>query len=209
MSTLNTFQQFVLFVLLMLGSVVWVSIAIIQIRKTIFLRKIRKILADIDAPADALEQRISGARSRTIELVRETLQTNGIEAIPEQGYNDAPVSIGNAVQDVPVAASPKRCVKSKTPTAQQCTEIGGIEYRALCLLTYIVPTYFILCQFFGCIGIGWWISVHKPEVPLENGLNPWWMGSFNAVSAFNNSGMSLLDKNMVCILHLCLVVKQI
>ncbi|KAF8539008.1 cation transporter, partial [Trichophaea hybrida] len=27
-------------------------------------------------------------------------------------------------------------------------------------------------------------------------LNPWWFAAFNSVSAFNNSGMSLLDANM-------------
>ena len=39
--------------------------------------------------------------------------------------------------------------------------------------------------------------MNKPTVTRKNGLNPWWVGAFNAVSAFNNSGMSLLDANMV------------
>ncbi|CCF40193.1 Na+/K+ transporter [Colletotrichum higginsianum] len=36
-----------------------------------------------------------------------------------------------------------------------------------------------------------------PSVATSNGANPWWAGIFFAVSAFNNSGMSLLDANMV------------
>lgn len=76
-------------------------------------------------------------------------------------------------------------------------QLGGYEYRAIRLLSWLVPTYYILFQFFGCIGIGAYVAINKPTVAQSNGLNPWWVGSFNAVSAFNNSGMSLLDANMV------------
>ncbi len=50
---------------------------------------------------------------------------------------------------------------------------------------------------FGCIALGAWINNYLPAPPLENGINPWWLGIFNGASAFNNSGMSLLDANMV------------
>ncbi|KAF2638251.1 TrkH-domain-containing protein [Massarina eburnea CBS 473.64] len=76
-------------------------------------------------------------------------------------------------------------------------KLGGYEYRAICLLSWLVPAYFILFQLFGCLGIGAYVAINKPSVARENGLDPWWVGSFNAVSAFNNSGMSLLDANMV------------
>ncbi|MCJ1471654.1 hypothetical protein MMC13_000294 [Lambiella insularis] len=75
--------------------------------------------------------------------------------------------------------------------------LGGVEYRAVTLLEVIVPLYFVLWQFLGCIGLGAWVSINASDTALQNGLNPWWVGSFNAVSAFNNSGMSLLDANMV------------
>ncbi|KAF1955315.1 TrkH-domain-containing protein [Byssothecium circinans] len=76
-------------------------------------------------------------------------------------------------------------------------KLGGYEYRAICLLSWLVPAYYLLFQLFGCLGIGAYVAMSKPLVARENGLNPWWVGSFNAVSAFNNSGMSLLDANMV------------
>ncbi|MBE7180352.1 MAG: hypothetical protein INR71_03925 [Terriglobus roseus] len=60
-----------------------------------------------------------------------------------------------------------------------------------------MPAYFILWQLFGCIALGAWIAVNRPSTTAINGLNAWWTGAFNAVSAFNNSGMSLLDANMV------------
>lgn len=75
--------------------------------------------------------------------------------------------------------------------------LGGCEYRALRVLAVIVPLYFFLWQFIGCMALGAWINRHRPEPPLRNGVNPWWLGIFNGASAFNNSGMSLLDLNMI------------
>lgn len=82
-------------------------------------------------------------------------------------------------------------------TSAQREHLGGCEYRALKLLSIIVPLYFILWQLLGCLALGAWINNHMPEVPEANGIRPWWLGIFNGVSAFNNSGMSLLDANMV------------
>nr|POF17073.1 low-affinity potassium transport protein [Quercus suber] len=75
-------------------------------------------------------------------------------------------------------------------------KLGGYEYRAVSLLAWLVPAYFILFQLLGCLGCAAWIASRHPEVAAVNALNPWWVGAFNAVSAFNNSGMSLLDANM-------------
>ena len=82
-------------------------------------------------------------------------------------------------------------------TLEEREKLGGVEYRAVVLLEIIVPLYFVLFQLLGCLGLGAWVAVHRPNTAGENGLNPWWVGAFNAVSAFNNSGMSLLDANMV------------
>ncbi|ORY15670.1 cation transport protein-domain-containing protein [Clohesyomyces aquaticus] len=76
-------------------------------------------------------------------------------------------------------------------------QLGGCEYRAIQLLSWLVPVYFVLWQLLGCLGIGAYVNNNKASVARKNGMNPWWVGSFNAVSAFNNSGMSLLDANMV------------
>ena len=75
--------------------------------------------------------------------------------------------------------------------------LGGCEYRALRVLAVVIPLYFFLWQLIGCIALGAWINHHRPEPPLRNGINPWWLGIFNGASAFNNSGMSLLDLNMI------------
>lgn len=82
-------------------------------------------------------------------------------------------------------------------TSEEREHLGGCEYRALKILAVVVPVYFFLWQFLGCVALGAWMNNNMPETARSNGINPWWNGIFNGVSAFNNSGMSLLDANMV------------
>lgn len=98
-------------------------------------------------------------------------------------------------------------------TLQEREQLGGVEYRAIEVLAVIVPLYFVLWQLLGSLGLGAYIAHNRKDVTESNGLNPWfvlitiisvvandcsrWVGAFNAVSGFNNSGMSLLDANMV------------
>ncbi|KAJ9612985.1 hypothetical protein H2200_002926 [Cladophialophora chaetospira] len=92
-------------------------------------------------------------------------------------------------------------------------KLGGIEYDAICLLSWVVPTYFTLFQLFGALGVGAWITANRPSATRTNGLDPYWTGAFFAISAFNNSGMALLDANAValntsyyCMLTLSLLI---
>ncbi|KAM3078285.1 hypothetical protein ACMFMG_002421 [Clarireedia jacksonii] len=82
-------------------------------------------------------------------------------------------------------------------TKAEREHLGGVEYQAISLLAWIVPIYWILWQFLGGLGLALYFSYNKASVAEENGINPWWLGIFNAISAFNNSGMSLLDANMI------------
>lgn len=82
-------------------------------------------------------------------------------------------------------------------TEDEREALGGVEYRAVSLLAWLVPSYFVLFQLIASIGCGGYIALNKPEVAASFGVNPWWAGAFNVVSAFNNSGMSLIDSNMI------------
>ncbi|KJZ70575.1 hypothetical protein HIM_10043 [Hirsutella minnesotensis 3608] len=82
-------------------------------------------------------------------------------------------------------------------STEEREHLGGCEYRALRILVFIVPLYFFLWQFLGCVALGAWMANNQPETARQNGIDPWWLGIFNGVSAFNNSGMSLLDTNMI------------
>jgi hypothetical protein len=74
--------------------------------------------------------------------------------------------------------------------------LGGKEYKAVSFLAWVVPIYFIAWQLLGALALGAYVNNYYPGKARENGLAPWWVGAFNAISAFNNSGMSLLDANM-------------
>jgi hypothetical protein len=82
-------------------------------------------------------------------------------------------------------------------TSEEREHLGGCEYRALKILALVVPVYFFLWQLLGGLALGAWMSHNMPGTARANGINPWWLGIFNGVSAFNNSGMSLLDANMI------------
>ena len=53
--------------------------------------------------------------------------------------------------------------------------LGGVEYRAISLLAYVVPVYFVLWQLLGCLGLGAYMAYNKPSVAEENGINPWYV----------------------------------
>ncbi|PVH97030.1 TrkH-domain-containing protein [Periconia macrospinosa] len=71
--------------------------------------------------------------------------------------------------------------------------LGGVEYRSLKFLSFFVMVYFVLWQVFGAIALGAWMAVHETEAAAVNGQNPWWAGIFLAISAYNNTGFTLLD----------------
>jgi len=78
-------------------------------------------------------------------------------------------------------------------------KLGGYEYRAISFLAWLVPAYFIAWQLLTCICLGAYVHNERRETTEENGLNAHWVGAFNAVSAFNNSGMSLSLQLPLCL----------
>lgn len=77
--------------------------------------------------------------------------------------------------------------------------LGGVEYRAVSFLTVVVLLYWASFLLLGIAGVGGWLENNHPDIPRRNGLSPFWTGAFFAVSAFVNSGMSLLDANMTAL----------
>ena len=58
-------------------------------------------------------------------------------------------------------------------TLAEREHLGGVEYRAITLLAIIVPTYFVLWQLLGSLGIGAYIARNRASTTLQNGINPW------------------------------------
>ena len=54
-------------------------------------------------------------------------------------------------------------------TEKERRKLGGIEYDAICLLSYVVPTYFVLWQLLGALSVGAWFQVHASNLTRQNG----------------------------------------
>ena len=58
-------------------------------------------------------------------------------------------------------------------TKAEREHLGGVEYRAISLLAWVVPIYFVLWQLLGCLGLGAYIAHNKAGVARDNGIDPW------------------------------------
>jgi hypothetical protein len=54
-------------------------------------------------------------------------------------------------------------------TEKERRKLGGIEYDAICLLSYVVPIYFVLWQLLGALGVGAWFQTNASDLTLQNG----------------------------------------
>ncbi|KAJ5554281.1 hypothetical protein N7513_004240 [Penicillium frequentans] len=314
LSTLNTFQQILLLFLIICGSTIWVSIAVVMVRKRTFEQRFREIVLEESLRRKRLRHAINQSRAsiqlatlpsqeptvpnepepqvdrrRSFPLYRSTAsslqpmarsksqgQTSGTDSdhgkqYSKKSYFSHPTARGNAEslassetqpdtglsREATVTADtdahitfdadvrPGRGEVSSNPARQNMRppfvpathnqleegdneqgldeddshlhflrkfsrnssfhdlsererqRLGGAEYRAVSLLSIIVPVYFVLWQLLGGLGVGAYIARNKAALARSNGLDPWWVGFFFAISAFNNSGMSVLDANMV------------
>ena len=90
-------------------------------------------------------------------------------------------------------------------TDAQREELGGVEYRALDLLSKLVPAYILFVNFLCIIIAAPYAasgrSFHKyiPVFQAQGKYAPnrvWWV-FFNTISAYSNTGMSLVDTSFV------------
>ncbi|KAJ3551624.1 hypothetical protein NM688_g4595 [Phlebia brevispora] len=87
-------------------------------------------------------------------------------------------------------------------TEDQMLELGGVEYRALNSLMWITPLYY-----FGLLAISIiiitpymvlpkWKSIYLPPMQHRK-ISPVWFSVFQVIGAWANTGMSLVDQNML------------
>lgn len=60
-------------------------------------------------------------------------------------------------------------------TKEEREHLGGVEYRAISLLAYVIPMYWALWQVLGCLGLGAYMSHNKAGIIESNGVNPWYV----------------------------------
>ncbi|WVQ65241.1 uncharacterized protein L199_003414 [Kwoniella botswanensis] len=87
---------------------------------------------------------------------------------------------------------------------EELEQIGGVEYRALRLLSHLVGSYVLLCQAipFAIISIYLakvkkWDAAFQPIQGVQTGsANKTWFSLFLSASAFTGTGMSLIDQGL-------------
>ncbi|KAI0282873.1 cation transport protein-domain-containing protein [Russula aff. rugulosa BPL654] len=87
-------------------------------------------------------------------------------------------------------------------TEEQLEELGGVEFRALNALLWIVGIYHICVQLVSFAIIAPYISTNKWKSDFlppqqKRPVVPTWFSLFQVVSAYTNAGMSLVDQSMV------------
>jgi Cation transport protein len=88
-------------------------------------------------------------------------------------------------------------------TEEQRDELGGVEYRAIDLLAKLIPAYWLLVNFFFIVLVAPYANSraydkYNPVFESQGAFNPnrtWWV-FFNTVSAYTNTGLSLVDTSM-------------
>ncbi|TRM69077.1 cation transport protein-domain-containing protein [Schizophyllum amplum] len=87
-------------------------------------------------------------------------------------------------------------------TKEQLEELGGVEYRAVNVLLWIVALYHILVQLLAFVIIAPYMSMSKwesdfEEPNLHRPLAAPWYALFQTVSSYTNTGLSLVDQSMI------------
>ncbi|PCH40391.1 TrkH-domain-containing protein [Wolfiporia cocos MD-104 SS10] len=114
----------------------------------------------------------------------------------------APSGSVKAVSYLPFRANVGRNSTFRGLTTEQAEELGGLEYRALNALLWIVPLYY-----FGLLAISFVVIAPYMILPRwhynfvipqqHHNINSIWFSAFQVVGAWANTGMSLVDQNMV------------
>ncbi|KAF2871344.1 cation transport protein-domain-containing protein [Massariosphaeria phaeospora] len=138
--------------------------------------------ADADTPAPGMHLR-SRARSKTLTSFMSKSQEEEEDPMPYLSWTPT-VGRNSAFVDL---------------TEEQREELGGIEYRALKLLTIILVSYFVGFHLLGMICLLPWIvrDAHYSQVVEKVGVNPVWWGFFTPASMFNDLGFTLTPDSMV------------
>ncbi|KAK1510108.1 cation transporter [Colletotrichum abscissum] len=220
LSEITMWQQVMLWLLIIIGSSVWVSIWTVMARKHVFEKSLR-VVARAQKEGSRHDCGLP-ASNNSVAAAQEKGAASGTGLI-DVDTSSQPRTVGNNITigttgNITHRSTPST-LSDKTPTrpwlsflsaskegrnsqfhsltGPERSRLGGLEYRALHLLSIVVPLYSVLWQLLGSLALGAWIANKMPTVATSNGANPWWAGIFFAVSAFNNSGMSLLDANVV------------
>ena len=87
-------------------------------------------------------------------------------------------------------------------TDEEYTELGGVEYKALKLLCWLLPLHTAFWILGLMVILAPYASQHRPTAALLHDsqpghLSPGWWGVFMSISAYTNCGLSLLNADLI------------
>ena len=86
-------------------------------------------------------------------------------------------------------------------TPKQEAELGGVEYRALVLLTWLLPFYSFFWMFLVVIVLAPYAANSHVASIIQNSqpgsLDPTWWAFFTTVSGFTNTGLTVLNQSFI------------
>lgn len=132
------------------------------------------------------------SRSRILRRSPSFFEGRGVGArgLDNHPRNSRPISFNgplpeSAVEDIPEGPGPWSDTLSKYVetvagysgrnsqfhhlSERERRKLGGIEYDAICLLSWLVPIYFVLFQLLGALAVGAWITANRPDTTRTNG----------------------------------------
>ncbi|KAK7029888.1 potassium transporter [Favolaschia claudopus] len=91
--------------------------------------------------------------------------------------------------------------RTETLTDEQLETLGGVEYRALRLLSYLVPCYFVGTQLLAFIILAPWLSAttryNSVFASQPKMVQKPWFSLFVILGSYSGGGLSLVDAGMV------------
>lgn len=222
MSSQNSIQQGLLFALIIMGHAIPIC-GVLSLRRAWSLRAALRddtCNNDMRCIIDADKEKVTTAvkelppclpsptESETaqedygfITIVETTHDESAKEVSPKTVAGQGNPSSSAQSYIIRVAASLRAMTQSVGEHVKQQRSIdynqtGGVECLSVTLISILVIVYFLGFLCLGIVGIGVWSHVFRPDIAHAGGVSAFWGGSFLAVSALCNNGMSLITTNM-------------
>lgn len=150
------------------------------------------------------EQMLSSARQRLIENRNDTETDDGASTSGGGGRLQHAMS-ANYLSWQPTVGRNSQFVDL---TEEQKEELGGVEYRALKLLSRILVVYFLGLHLLAAIMMTPWINLTTKyhDYVRSVGVNPTWWAFYTAESSFNDVGFTLTPDSMSSFAHAAYVL---
>jgi len=91
--------------------------------------------------------------------------------------------------------------RTDTLSEEQLEEIGGVEYRAVNLLCYLIPAYLVVVQLIAFLVFAPWLAATKKYDHVFEGqprlVSKPWFALFLTMSAYSGTGLDLVDTAML------------